>query len=73
MHTVTDTAPVEDVREAASAQLDLAMVSDLLRMGGYELVDRCGHAHARRNAEELHICLIADLPSMSPSRFLACL
>jgi hypothetical protein len=73
MRIVTDIAPVEDIREAAFAQLDLAMVSDLLRMRGYELVDRFGHVHARSNAQELHICLIADLPLMSPSHFLACL
>lgn len=61
------------VREAVSAQLDLAIAINLLRMRGYELVDRFGHVHARNNAQELHICLIADLLSMSPSHFLACL
>lgn len=63
----------EHENETASGHLDLAGVGDLLHARGYELVDRFGHVHARRNAQELHVCLVADLASMSPSCFLACL
>lgn len=34
---------------------------------------RFEHVHATTGAQELHICLLADLAAMSPSRFLACL
>lgn len=59
--------------ELSYGHLDLARADDLLRARGYVLVDRFAHVHARKSAQELHICLVTDLASMSPSRFLACL
>jgi hypothetical protein len=37
------------------------------------LVERFGHVHATRDAQEWHVCLVSDLASMSPVRLLACL
>jgi hypothetical protein len=53
--------------------LDLATARILLGEYGYDLVERFGHIHATRDAQEWHVCLIADLSSMPPSRLLACL
>lgn len=73
MQTLMNPTLAEQESGTASGHLVLAGVGDLLQARGYELVDRFGHVHARRNAQELHVCLVADLASMSPSRFLACL
>jgi hypothetical protein len=54
-------------------QLSTADAYNLLQLQGYELVDRYGHVHATRGAQELHVCLLTDLAAMSPSQFLACL
>lgn len=50
--------------------LDLLSVESLLVEQGYRLMCRFGHVHAATDGEELHLCLIADLALMSPSRFL---
>jgi hypothetical protein len=73
MQTLMNPALAEQESGTASGHLVLARADDLLQARGYELVDRFGHIHARRNTQELHVCLVADLASMSPSRFLACL
>lgn len=66
IQTVTTTRP-------ESVWLDLATARHLLQEHGYDLVERFGHVHATRDAREWHLCLIADLASMSPSRLLTCL
>lgn len=53
--------------------LDLLSAENLLREQGYNMTCRFGHIHATTGADELHICLIADLAAMSPSHFLALL
>ena len=50
--------------------LDLLSVENLLIEQGYRMVCRFEHVHATTDGEELHVCLIADLALMSPSRFL---
>lgn len=54
-------------------ELEVLVALDLLRERGYGMSCRFGHVHATTDAQELHICLLADLAAMSPSRFLACL
>lgn len=54
-------------------QLSLTDVQHLLKRQGDEMLSRSGHIHAMRDAWEWHLCLVADLASMSPSRLLACL
>jgi hypothetical protein len=73
MQTVINAALGEHANSAEPTHLDLATAHGLLQEHGYELVDRFGHVHASRNAREWHVCLIADLMSLPPSRFLACL
>ena len=47
---------------------------DLLREKGYDLCRRFDHVHATTEAgEELHICCISELASMSRYCFLMCL
>ena len=53
--------------------LEVSVALDLLREQGYGMSRRFEHVHATTGAQELHICLLADLAAMSPSRFLACL
>ena len=46
----------------------------LLLEAGYVMNTRFDHIHAMTDSgEELHICLVPDLASMSATRFLACL
>jgi len=54
-------------------QLSLTDVRHLLKRQGYEMLSRFGHIHATRDAQEWHVCLVADLASMPPARLLACL
>ena len=54
-------------------QLSLTDAQHLLERQGYEMLYRFGHIHATRDAQEWHICLVADLTSIPPSRFLTCL
>ena len=54
-------------------QLSITDVQYLLKSQGYEMLSRFGHIHATRDAQEWHICLVADLASMSPARLLSCL
>ncbi len=54
-------------------QLSLTEVQHLLKRQGYEILSRSGHIHATRDAQEWHLCLLADLASMPPARLLACL
>lgn len=51
-------------------QLDLVKAQSLLHEQGYSMACRFGHVHATREGEELHVCLLADLVAMSPTRFL---
>ena len=54
-------------------QLSITDAQHLLERQGYEMLDRFGHVHASRNAQEWHLCLLTDLASMPPARLLACL
>lgn len=73
MHAVTNTVPVEHAACAEPDLLDLATAGELLRERGYELVERFGHVHAAAGGWEWHVCLLADLASLSPSRLLGLL
>src|SRR5712691_2193562 len=73
MQATTNTTPVECATRAEHAQLDLATARCLLREHGYDLVERFGHIHATRDAQEWHLCLVATLASMPPARLLTCL
>ena len=73
MQTATNTTPVECATRADPTRLDLATARNLLRECGYDLVERFGHVHATRDAQEWHLCLLADLASMPPARLLTCL
>ena len=53
--------------------LDVAVVHELLQQQGYGMVCRFGHMHATTGIWEWHICLVADLASMTQERFLLCL
>jgi hypothetical protein len=54
-------------------QLSVTDVQHLLERQGYEMLYRFGYIHATRDAQEWHVCLVADLTSMPSSRLLACL
>ena len=54
-------------------QLCVTVVQYLLKRQGYEVLSPYGHVHVTRDAQEWHVCLVADLASMPPSRLLACL
>jgi len=58
---------------AQEQQLSFTDAQHLLARQGYEMLDRFGHVHASRNAQEWHLCLITDLASMPPTGLLACL
>ncbi len=51
--------------------LDVSAARDLLRQQGYGMCCRFGHVHATTDTQELHVCILADLATMSSSRFLA--
>jgi hypothetical protein len=53
--------------------LDVAAAGDLLQQQGYGMICRFGHMHATTSTWEWHICLVADLASMTQARFLVCL
>ena len=53
--------------------VEVSVALDLLREQGYGMSCRFEHVHATTGTQELHICLLADLAAMDPSRFLACL
>jgi hypothetical protein len=53
--------------------LDIAAARELLQQQGFGLTERFEHIHATRDHQEWHICLVAELASMYPSRFLTCL
>jgi hypothetical protein len=53
--------------------LDVSAARDLLQARGFGLAERFEHVHAVKAGEEWHVCLVAELASMHPSRFLACL
>ena len=52
-------------------QLSVTDARHLLERQGYEMLYRFGHIHATRDAQEWHVCLIADLTSIPPERLLA--
>ena len=54
-------------------ELDVAAVRELLQQQGYGMVCRFGHMHATAGTWEWHVCLVADLASMTQARFLVCL
>jgi len=56
---------------AQEQQLSFTDAQHLLARQGYEMLDRFGHVHASRNAQEWHLCLITELASMPPTRLLA--
>ncbi len=47
-----------------------AHACSLLHDQGYELVIRFQHVHAAWGGQEWHICLVADLPSLTEEQFL---
>jgi len=53
--------------------LDISAARELLQEQGFGLTERFEHVHATRDNQEWHICLVRELASMHPSRFLACL
>ena len=53
--------------------LEVSVALDLLQEQGYGISCRFEYVHATTGAQELHICLLADLAVMGPSHFLACL
>lgn len=63
----------EEMSDAECAALDLGTASQLLRKREYGLRCRFGHVHAAQGRQEWHVCLLADLDSMFPSRLLTCL
>lgn len=70
MHTPSTTVLVEEVSGAACTHL--ATASNLLLERRYGILCRFGHIHATREVQERHVCILADLVSMPPSRLLAC-
>ena len=52
-------------------ELEVSVALDLLRERGYGMSCRFGHVHATTDTQELHVCILADLATMSSSRFLA--
>jgi hypothetical protein len=54
-------------------ELDVAAAGDLLQQQGYGMICRFGHVHAVAGTWEWHLCLVADLASMTQARFLVCL
>src|SRR5260370_8962881 len=54
-------------------QLSVTDAQRLLERQGYEMLCRFGHVHATRDAQEWHLCLVADLASMPPARLFICL
>lgn len=52
-------------------QLSITDAQHLLKNRGYEMLARFGHIHATTGAQEWHICLVADLASMSPTCLLS--
>ena len=73
MQRVANTTPVACATRPDPTGLDLAIARNLLGECGYDLVERFGHVHAARDAQEWHLCLLADLASMPPARLLTCL
>jgi hypothetical protein len=53
--------------------VDIILAHHLLQQRGYALTCRFDHLHATNGSRELHLCLVADLASMHPAQFLACL
>ena len=53
--------------------LDISAARELLLEQGFGLTERFEHVHAVKAGEEWHVCLVAELALMHPSRFLACL
>src|SRR5712691_13188998 len=56
---------------AQEQQLSITDAQHLLERQGYEMLNRFGHVHASRDAQEWHVCLVSDLASMPPARLLA--
>ncbi|MGH2495918.1 MAG: hypothetical protein ACRDIV_14580 [Ktedonobacteraceae bacterium] len=54
-------------------RLSLTDVKHLLKRQSYETLYRSGHIHAAKDAQEWHICLVAHLAAIPPSRLFACL
>lgn len=42
----------------------------LLSERGYHLVKRVQHIHASRGEHEWHVCLLSEVPSLTPEQFL---
>jgi hypothetical protein len=53
--------------------LDVSAARDLLQQQGFDMAERFEHVHATRDHQEWHVCLVAELASMGPDQFLACL
>ena len=57
---------------SGAAYTHLATASKLLLERRYGMLCRFGHILATREAQEWHVCILANLVSMPPSRLLAC-
>ena len=73
MQRAAATMPVERANRGEPARLNLATARHLLGEQGYTLVERFGHVHTTRDAQEWHLCLLTDLASMPPAGLLTCL
>ncbi|HEU5382271.1 MAG TPA: hypothetical protein VFV38_43205 [Ktedonobacteraceae bacterium] len=47
-----------------------AQARSLLSERGYHLVKRVQHLHASRGRHEWHVCLVSELPALTPEQFL---
>jgi hypothetical protein len=52
-------------------QLSVTDAQHLLERQSYEMLCRFGRVHASSDAQEWHVCLVTDLASIPPARFLA--
>lgn len=57
-------------KESQGQLLTEADACSFLSERGYELVKRVQHVHASRGGQEWHVCLVADLPLLTPEQFL---
>lgn len=57
-------------KESQEQTLTEAHVHSFLSERGYELVKRVQHVHAGHGRQEWHVCLVADLPLLTPEQFL---
>lgn len=59
-----------DKRCSDNAVLTETQARVLLSERGYHLVKRVQHIHASHDEQEWHVCLVSELPSLTPEQFL---